>query len=183
MSILLHKEIVDNYNDEQIHIYPFLEDNVGPNSYDVTLSNILKIYVSGTDEKEFILDCKKKQPTRTIVIPDEGLVLRPGVLYLGSTVEEIGSDHFIPMYEGISSLARFGVYTHVAAGYGDIGFKQKWTTEIQVIHPFKIYPGIRIGQVYFHTVNSEANLPENRYHGKYVNQNGPQESKSHLDFQ
>ena len=41
---------------------------------------------------------------------------------------------------------------------------------------------MRIGQVYFHNVNQEYNKPENRYHGKYVNQTDAQESKFYEDF-
>lgn len=42
---------------------------------------------------------------------------------------------------------------------------------------------MKIGQIYFHNVNQEANIPENRYKGKYKNQKGPTQSLSHLDFQ
>ena len=41
---------------------------------------------------------------------------------------------------------------------------------------------MRIGQVYFTTVNQEFNKPKNRYKGKYVNQSKPQPSKSYVDF-
>lgn len=181
MSILLHQEIVEHYQKGSIHISPFDPSQVGPNSYDVHLANQLKVYIP-VEGEELVLDCKQKPLSKQIDIPECGLVLQPNVLYLGSTIEEIGSDWFIPMFEGVSSLARLGVYSHVSAGYGDIGFKSNWTTEIQVIHPTRIYPGMRIGQVYFHQVNQEANLEENRYQGKYVNQTVAQESKCYMDF-
>lgn len=182
MSILLHKEIIDNYNDGLIHIDPFNEDSVAPNSYDVRLSNKLKIYISKNPYEPLVLDCKKKHTTLTLTIPEEGFILEPGVLYLGSTIEEIGSDHFIPMFEGVSSLARLGLMTHLSSSFGSIGFKKNWTTEMQAVYPIKIYPGIKIGQVYFNRINSEENLAENRYKGKYYEQDGPRESMSHLNF-
>jgi dCTP deaminase len=186
MSILLGEEIKEKYKEGKIHISPYNESQVGPNSYDVRLGNTLKRYLDYDYDKgqwkECILDVKKPNKTKTIVIPDSGLVLEPGKLYLGTTVEEAGSDYFVPMYEGRSSLARLGVMSHLSAGFGDIGFKAKWTLEISVMQKIRIYPGMRIGQVYFHNVNQKYNIPENRYQGKYQTQSDPQESKSYLDY-
>ena len=53
--------------------------------------------------------------------------------------------------------------------------------EIIVVHPVKIYPYERIGQICFHSANPNANKVENRYMGKYANQVGPTASKSFLD--
>ena len=187
MSLLLHDEIIKSYEEGKILIQPYNQNNIGPNSYDVRLDKTLKIYKNVNDEKnnrnnELILDCKKKHSTVLLTIPEEGLILYPGNLYLGCTIEKIGSDYYVPMYEGRSSLARLGIMSHCSAGFGDIGFKSFWTTEIQVILPVRIYPNMRIGQVYFHNVNQEYNKPENRYHGKYVNQTDAQESKFYEDF-
>jgi dCTP deaminase len=176
MSILLGAEIKSEYDKKNIVIEPYNEEHVGPNSYDVTLSDILKTYdlVSGKS----CLDSKKANKTITHMIPEKGYTLLPGKLYLGATVERVGSDCYVPMYEGRSSMARLGIQSHISAGFGDIGFKSHWTLEITVVHPVKIYPFMRIGQVYFHKV-SKANVQ--LYDGKYVDQKGPQESKSYLD--
>ena len=176
MSILLKEEIEQNYFNNKIIIKPYNHNQLGSNSYDVRLGNILKIY-NGE-----ILDVKSENSVTNIKISNEGLVLKPGVLYLGSTIEAIGSDYFVPMYEGRSSMARLGIQSHISAGFGDLGFKSNWTLEIVVIHQIKIYHGMKIGQIYFHTVNNEYNIPENRYKGKYKNQTEPQESKSYLDY-
>jgi len=177
MSILLKEEIKREYENGRIVINPYSEKQLGPNSYDVTLSDQLVIYDITTEP----LDSRKENKTITIDIPKEGFVLKPGILYLGSTVEKIGSDHYIPMYEGRSSMARMGLQTHISAGFGDVGFKSQWTLEIIVVHPVKIYPFMSIGQIYFNHINPEFNYPENRYSGKYVDQVGPTASKSFLD--
>jgi dCTP deaminase len=79
-------------------------------------------------------------------------------------------------------MARLGIESHISAGFGDIGFVGNWTLEITVVHPIKIYPGMRIGQVYFHEVSQKHNLPQYRYKGKYKHQiTGPQESLAYLD--
>ena len=177
MSILLKEEILKEYENKKIVISPYNEKNLGPNSYDVTLSNQLTVYELEDGE----LDSRKENKTITFEIPEEGIMLHPGILYLGSTIEKIGSDHHVPMYEGRSSIARLGIQSHISAGFGDIGFKSQWTLEIIVVHPVRIYQNERMGQIFFHHANPEANNPENRYSGKYVDQEGPTASKSFLD--
>lgn len=182
MSILLKEEIAKKYNDGLILIEPYNPEQLGPNSYDVKLSSTIKVYSGNMVSGEMVLDVKKNNHTLTMTIPEEGIVLRPGILYLASTIEAIGSDYYVPMYEGRSSMARLGIQSHISAGFGDIGFKQNWTLEIVVVHPIKIYAGMRIGQVYFHAVNEKYNLKTNHYNGKYKHQQDPQQSKSYLDF-
>jgi len=179
MSILLKSEIISEYLKDRITIKPFDLDHVGPNSYDVRLSDKLVVY-DFAEEKH--LDVRKEHPTKEFFIPEKGFLLSPGEFYLGSTVEAIGSDYYIPMYEGRSSMARYGITSHQSAGFGDVGFKSQWTLEISVKKPIMVYPNMRIGQVYFNIINQEANLPENRYHGKYKDQSGPQKSMSFQDF-
>lgn len=173
--MLLKSEIISEYDLGRVVIAPFDAESVGPNSYDVRLGNQLAVYTS------LPLDSRAENLSEMFTIPEEGWVLQPGILYLGSTVEEIGSDHYIPMYEGRSSMARLGIQSHLSAGFGDVGFKSQWTLEISVIHPVRIYAGDRIGQVYFNCINSVANLITNRYTGKYSGQSGPQTSKSYMD--
>ena len=64
-----------------IIIEPFERSKVNPNSYNLTLHNELLVY-----ENE-ILDMKKPNPTKKLVIPEEGLLLEPNKLYLGRTKE------------------------------------------------------------------------------------------------
>lgn len=178
--MLLKQQIIEARNNNRIVIEPYNVKNIGPNSYDVTLGDTLCVYDMN---KCGFLDCKKQNPIITIVIPDDGLILVPNTLYLGHTIEKIGSDHYVPLYEGRSSMGRLGILSHISAGFGDVGFKDQWTLEITVVHPVKIYKGMRIGQVYFNDVNQSYNVEENRYHGKYIEQSGPQPSKSHIDFE
>jgi len=179
MSILLHSEIQHYHDKAVIVIDPFVKLHLGPNSYDVCLGDTIKVY---DIEPGAVLDPKIKNKTNTLLVPPTGLTLFPNVLYLGHTVEIIGSDHFVPMYEGRSSMARLGIGSHISAGFGDVGFIGQLTLEITVVHPVVVYPGMRIGQVYFHQINAIENFPKNRYYGKYTTQtNGPQESLAYLD--
>ena len=60
--------------------------------------------------------------TRKIIIPEEGYKLEPNKLYLGRTNEFTKTDKYVPMLKGRPSTGRFGLFIHVAAGFGDVGF-------------------------------------------------------------
>ena len=179
MSILLKDQILKEYESGRIVISPYTCSQLGPNSYDVRISPMLKTYKL---ENDGFLDCKHENETNVIIMPEEGFILEPGILYLGATMEKVGSKFHIPMYEGRSSMARLGIQSHLSAGFGDIGFTSNWTLEITVVHKTKIYPHMRIGQVYFHEIDESSNLENNRYHGKYSTQVDPQESLSYIDY-
>lgn len=59
---------------------------------------------------------------------------------------------FVPMLEGRSSVGRLGISIHSTAGFGDIGFCGYWTLEISCVQPVRIYSGVDICQIYYHTV-------------------------------
>lgn len=171
-----------------IVISPFIEKNLGPNSYDVTLNSRLLIYQL---DSSGILDMQKPNSTTELHIPEEGFVLQPGVLYLGCTNETAVSNRFVPLFEGRSSIGRLGINTHITAGFGDIGWGYEqdssgkwvcqyptWTLEMTVVHPIRVYPNCRIGQVYFLVPSGELSF----YKGKYSRQKTPQASKSYQDF-
>lgn len=147
-----------------IVISPYDPACIGPNSYDVHLGDELMVYT------EAVLDARENNRTRTIPIPPEGYVLKPGRLYLAKTREYTESLYHVPMYEGRSSLGRLGVSSHITAGFGDIGFRGNWTLEISVVQPARIYPGMRIGQLYWHKPDGAV---LQRYCGKYQDATDP----------
>lgn len=158
---------------KDIIIKPFDEKRVNPNSYNLRLHNELLVY-----DEEF-LDMKKPNKTKALTIPDSGLLLNPGKLYLGRTVEYTATTNYIPMLEGRSSIGRLGLFIHVTAGFGDVGFKGYWTLEIHCIEPVKVYPFVEICQIYYHTI--EGNFEE-YIKGKYQDNTGIQPSLLFKDF-
>jgi dCTP deaminase len=56
------------------------------------------------------------------------------------------------MIEGRSSIGRLGLFVHVTAGFGDVGFCGYWTLEMFAVQPVKIYPGVPICQIFFHQI-------------------------------
>jgi len=171
--ILSGKEIEREIKKGNILINPFNPSQVNPNSYNLTLHNELLVY-----ENE-ILDMKKPNPTKKLVIPEEGLLLEPNKLYLGRTKEFTTTSKYVPMLEGRSSTGRLGLCIHVTAGFGDIGFAGYWTLEIYCIHPLIIYPDIEVCQIYYHTIKGDYDLYSS---GKYQNNTGIQASLMYKDF-
>lgn len=180
--ILAHNEIISERGKNRVVIEPFAEEFVGPNSYDVRLGDTLKMVVPNTipnlmlfgrQEGVRYIDPREEQVAYELADTGGGWLLHPGELYLGSTIEAIGSDHYVPMLVGRSSIARMGLTVELSAGLGDVGFKSQWTLEITCVLPILLTPGMRIAQVYFHKVSSNDCL----YKGRYANQQGPTASR------
>lgn len=159
--------------DSDIIIEPYREEQLNPNSYNLRLHNELLVY------DEDILDMKKANSYKKIIIPEEGIVLQPNKLYLGRTFEHTTTKNLVPMLEGRSSIGRLGLYIHVTAGFGDVGFSGYWTLEIHCIEPIRIYPYVEICQIFYHTI--EGNYIEYSS-GKYQNNSGVQPSLLFKDF-
>lgn len=157
-----------------IFIEPFDEKRLNPNSYNLRLHDELVVY---TDKS---LDMKKNHAVTTLCIPAEGLTLEPGKLYLGRTVEHTKTLDCVPMIEGRSSVGRLGLFIHVTAGFGDVGFTGYWTLEMFCIQPVTIYAGVEICQIYYHTIEGEILGYRS---DKYQNNTGTQPSLMFKDFQ
>ena len=170
--ILSGLEIEKNFG-SSIVIEPFNKQQLNPNSYNLRLHSELAVYESAT------LDMKKDNPHSVITIPSEGFTIQPGKLYLGRTVEYTETHNHVPMLEGRSSVGRLGLFVHVTAGFGDVGFKGYWTLEMFCVQPLVIYPDVEICQIYFHTISSEFNAYNK---GKYQNNKGIQASMLYKDF-
>ncbi|MCL2386870.1 MAG: dCTP deaminase [Defluviitaleaceae bacterium] len=158
----------------EIKITPFNETALNPNSYNLTLHDELMVY------EEDVLDMRTPNSTRMIKIPEEGIILQPGKLYLARTREYTETDKYVPMLEGRSSVGRLGLFVHVCAGFGDVGFKGYWTLEIHCVQPIRVYAGVEICQIYYHAIEGEY---EPYISGKYQNNEGIQASLLYRDFE
>ena len=157
----------------RIHIEPFRPNQINPNSYDFRLGSSIKVY------NRYVLDPKQRIPTTTLTIPDEGLVLMPGRIYLAHTVEIMGSDYFVPIIRAKSSIARLGLFVHVTADLIDIGSHNQWTLQLNPVQAVRVYANMRVGQVTFWKVLGKIVL----YQGKYQGTRGPCESMSYKDME
>ncbi len=157
-----------------IVITPFEDRHINPNSVNLTLHNELLAY----DDQ--ILNMAFEEKAHKITIPEDGFLLRPDTLYLGRTNEYTETHGFVPMIEGRSSVGRLGMFIHVTAGFGDVGFCGYWTLEIFVVQPLVIYPDVEVCQIYYHDIDPGAD----EYHSsKYQHNHGIQVSQLWKELQ
>lgn len=171
--ILTGSKILGEIKVGKVVIKPFNSDQLNPNSYNFRLGDTLLVY------DEDVLDVKKKNRTKEIKIPREGLVLRPDRVYLGHTEETMGSNFYVPIIRGRSSIGRLGIFINITADLIDIGSINQWTLQIHVVQEVKVYPGMLIGQVTFWEVFGDISL----YEGKYQGSIGPKASQIYKDFE
>jgi dCTP deaminase len=172
-TMILTGEEIRCHLGKRILIEPFDPARLNPNSYNVSLHDELLTYA---DEE---LDMQRLPRVERLRIPPQGLLIQPGRLYLGRTVEYTETHGFVPMLEGRSSIGRLGLFIHVTAGFGDTGFCGYWTLEIAAIQPIRIYAGVQIGQLYYHQVVGDVRPYRS---DKYQNNRDIQPSLLYKDF-
>lgn len=209
-GILSGSAIEEQVQQGGIIIDPFDRSRVNPVSYDLTLGNEVKVYEAVNYIEEFpsqyrndsipsrfldgsniyrsngphghknLLDAKKPNTTRSFTIGPEGWILKPGVGYLMHTFERIHTTKFVPVLDGKSSIGRLFVTVHVTAGYGDPYFNGQYTLEVVAVHPIRVYAGMRIAQIRFHTICGDIV----QYKGNYLGEDakGAVASKSWNQF-
>ena len=192
--ILTANQIQKCIDDKSIIIDPYDTSNLNPNSYNLSLGDTLTVYrPSDTypdsfleqrleEEKPFPpakLNIRLDNPIWTFKIPDNGVLLYPGKLYLGHTVEFTSSPNHAPIVDGRSSTARLGLSIHQTGGFGDIGFKGHWTLEIKVVEPVRIYSGFRICQIRFEVPMGNTDI---KYSGKYHSETKEVASRLYQEF-
>ena len=127
--------------------------------------------------------------TEPVEISDsEPFILHPGEFVLGSTLERVRlPDDLVARLEGKSSLGRLGLLIHSTAGYVDPGWDGYLTLELSNVAnlPITIYPAMKIGQISFFRLTSEAERPYGATGrgSKYQGQRGPTASRFFEEFQ
>jgi dCTP deaminase len=169
--ILTGPEIQRQVRAGRIVIDPFDPGQLNPNSYNFRLGRQLKTYVNE------VLDPRVQQPTEDHFMGPEGLEIRSDRIYLGHTLEVMGSEHYVPIIKGRSSSARLGLFVHVTADLIDIGSINQWTLQLYAVRPIRLYPDMLVGQVTFWVPEGEVIL----YDGKYAGSRGPTPSLSYQD--
>ncbi len=193
--ILTGQRIAEEVAAKRITIEPFDPKYIQPNSVDFHLGDKLLVYERNNlhtsicnsqavafgscaqgctyRSEPWHLDARANNPTRIIEIPPEGIVLQPGVLYLGHTLEVVGSNHFVPMIAARSSAGRMGLMVYLNSGFGDLGFINQWTLELTVVHPLLVRAGDRVGQFHFHLPLHAESGNAKLYTGQYAYSKGP----------
>ena len=164
---------------QKIRIEPFRVEQLNPNSYNLRLHHELLVY------DQLTLDMKRENTAHRLTIPEEGLLMEKDKLYLGRTIEYTETHGYVPMLEGRSSVGRLGLFVHITAGFGDVGFAGFWTLEMFCVQPVRIYAGVEICQIFYHSIEGEYETYRSGRHsgGKYQNNQGVQPSLLFKDFE
>ena len=185
--LLSDKDIKAEIESGRVGIDPYEPAMVQPSSIDVRLDRFFRVF---ENHRYPHIDPSTEQPdlTREVeAIGDEPFVLHPGEFVLGSTYEVVTlPNNVAARLEGKSSLGRLGLLTHSTAGFIDPGFSGHVTLELANVAtlPILLYPGMKIGQVCFFQMSSEAEHPygSSIYGSRYQGQRGPTPSRSHANF-
>ncbi|MFD7732315.1 deoxycytidine triphosphate deaminase [Kitasatospora phosalacinea] len=142
--ILTGAAIAQAVRSGDIAIEPFDPARVSENAYDWRLGDQIRVC---TGE----LDAAGPGEFTEHTIPASGTVLLPGVLYLGVTLERTHSERYAQLINGNHSTGSLGVWVHVSAPLGHVGHGIRWTLEIRVARPVRVYPGMTFGKIVFLT--------------------------------
>lgn len=165
--------------DGTLVIDPIEPEQVQPASVDVRLGAEFLVFRNHTCEVIDPFDKPSDLNEKFVVGEGEPFILHPGEFVLGTTVEAIGlPDDLVARVEGKSSLGRLGLLIHATAGFVDPGWQRgQITLELSNVAtlPIKLYAGMRIGQLSFHTLDAAAERPYGHpeLNSKYVGQTGP----------
>lgn len=169
--ILTGSEIRRMRDAKRLVIEPFDERHVEVNSYGCHLGSTLLEYRSEQIDPHGALDVIEH------VIPDEGFVLLPKRFYLGFTAESIGGIDFASELYANLSTALCGVFIQTSAPLGHTGAVIRWTLEIVVTQPVRVYAGTKVAKVCFW---SNLGVPT-PYAGRYQGSESVVPSKIILD--
>jgi dCTP deaminase len=141
-----------------IVIEPFSLLQLNPNSYNYRLGSHMRALMSDAH-----------QPVEAVDLRAGPVVLQPGTVYLGHTLEIIGSNEYVTLLNGRSSMGRLGLFLNFSADLGHLGPAHKWTLEMKVVQPLRVHYGMKVGQASFW-------IPEgriNQYVGEYAQHSDP----------
>ena len=185
--VLSDRTIRQELDQGRIVISPLDASDIQPASVDLHLDR--KVLVFSNSSRPYI-DIKQsmEQLTEMVELEDNiPFILHPGEFVLGSTMEniELPAD-LVARLEGKSSLGRIGLVIHSTAGFVDPGWKGHLTLELSNLArlPITLYYGMKIGQISFLTLTTEAE----RLYGseslgsKYQGQTEPTASRIDQDF-
>ena len=172
---LSDRKILEEMEKGDIVITPFNEKNLSTSSYDVTLgeyyfaeqkntNNFYNMYNKDDVDRVWGTEAKKAKTAEEVFkdikfpfvgISEDDLVilLEPGQTILAHTNEFIGGrNHITTMMKARSSLGRNFIEVCKCAGWGDVGFTNRWTMEItnnaQHYH-IPLVIGRRVAQIIF----------------------------------
>lgn len=167
--MLSDKEILFEKRKGSIVIEPFDQRQLSSNSYDVRLGE----YIAKGNSNLKLIDIFNKEDIITYWIVQKVkdiITLFPNETILAHTQEIIGGKNNIATkMNARSSIGRCGVSVCKCAGFGDVGYINRWTMEItnHLNIGVSLRVGMRIAQISFFRVGEVIE----QYAGKYQRNN------------
>lgn len=193
-AVLSDFDILNEMADGHVVINPFTPSNLNSCSYDITLG---EYYYTPNSNIKFInphdpvnvhkywgtaktaTKATKNDPynieegKRYIVIPAKGMILSHSAEFAGANT------HITTMLRTRSTLARSNIDLCGSAGWGDIGYINRWTFAIKNYNdiPVVLVVGERVGQIVF----LSSSQPKKVYDGQYQDDTDIEEVKKNWD--
>lgn len=152
-------------------VSPFRAELVQPSSYDLTLSDEIRIPKVGAR-----IDLRKDDPGQNMdSVTFVEHVVKPGCSLLASTVETVKCPrHLSARVDGKSSIGRLFMAVHVTAGVVDAGWEGQITLEIvnHGVWEVVLWAGMPIAQLSYFQLTGECQIPYgssnlgSHYHGQ-----------------
>ena len=176
--ILSDRSIRQHLKAGHITIDPLNPQDIQPASIDLHLAHEFIIFDSSYQTCIDPRNPSGRQHKKVSIPRNSHFMLVPWELVLASTAERIEiPDDLVAQLDGKSSLGRLGLTIHITAGFIDPGFKGNITLELSNMTslPMILRPGMKIGQISFHTLTTPADRPYGHPElgSKYQGQTGP----------
>ena len=174
---LSDRRILEHMKTGTVVIEPFVRENLATSSYDVTLGEwyyreqppvehkkVFNVYSKNDTERIWGTEPQRAQKAKDAlksfnfaydgIRPDDRVILlEPGETILAHTNEFIGGREVVTtMMKARSSMGRTFINVCKCAGWGDVGYVNRWTMEISNASQHYIIPlvvGRRIAQLVF----------------------------------
>lgn len=172
--VLTGEQIREHIRLRKILIEPFDEKLIGPSQVDLRLGNKFRVFkenalVDPHDAKSI------ERNTELVDTMGEPFILKPGQLVLGITRERIAvPNDLVASIEGRSSVARMGVFIHISSGHINpgSGARNPIPVTLEILNmnpsPVKLYPGMRICQLLFYSMDRAVRRGYDELGGKYA---------------
>lgn len=169
MSVLTYNEILKEIKKGSIKIAPFVKENIGPASVDLTLGNKFRVFTKS--KKVFNINNGSDYKKITRLIAADSITIKPQETVLGITMEKITlAPNICGWLEGRSRFARLGLMVHISASFMQPGISNSQVLEMSNMGsvPLKLHAGTKLCQFIFQKTKGSA-----RYKGQFKEQREP----------
>ena len=167
MTVLTREPILTELDSGRLVIDPFVREQVGAASIDLTLGDEIRVIHSDHSPIDLVSEADYRNHTevRSLATP---YVLEPGYTIHGITRERVTlPDNLCGFLEGRSRFARLGLMIHVTSAFVQPGVSNRQVLEMSNVskRPLRIHAGVRLCQLVLMRTEGRAT-----YRGRFADQ-------------